>query len=153
MDQVLVYRNKCFDNIFMVDNNQNLCEGLTTKLFEIFLFKKLSRKDEYDVLDSADRQQKNDPDTSSNFQQVPTRLGKLSILDILLVLKTDHQLQLNGVTHTIYLHTAMMDWDDQGSKQNHDMSQSFARTQNKPKKLTMELEITVLDVKTDTILL
>lgn len=90
MDQILIFRNQCFENIFMVVDGENLYEGLSTKMFEIYGFKKLnvgSAIDEYDVLDSADRFLHT---VSDEKEGIPTQCGKLSILDILLILKVDH---------------------------------------------------------------
>lgn len=53
MDQILVLKNPRFEKIFSVED-ENLYEGLSTKMFEVYMFKKLNGEMDYEVLDSAD---------------------------------------------------------------------------------------------------
>ena len=54
-------RNIIFEQIFSVEDVYNLYEGLNTKMFEIYSFKKTQNggKNDYDILDSAAKNFKN----------------------------------------------------------------------------------------------
>jgi len=56
MDQILILKNPRFEKIFGLEDEENLYKGLNTKMFEIYIFKKLRSggMHEFEVLDSAD---------------------------------------------------------------------------------------------------
>ena len=56
MDQILVLSNDRFRQIFALEDN-NLYEGLSTKMFELFMFSKIKTMgdDDYEVLDTANQ--------------------------------------------------------------------------------------------------
>ncbi len=125
----------------------NLYEGLNTKMFEIYSFKKTPNggKNDYELLDSAAKNFKNknaDGEVSSDERQC----GKFSLLDILLTLKSSHQLDY-GQHHTIYLHTTrlMKATDNDDSNNYGSIKRKSGKKLIKPKKITIELEVTVID--------
>jgi hypothetical protein len=76
-----------------------------------------------------------------------TQCGKFSLLDILLTLKSNHQLEF-GQHHTIYLHTTRLlksndNFDD--SNPHGSIKRKSGKKFIKQKKITIELEVTVID--------
>jgi hypothetical protein len=117
-------------------------------MFELYSFKKTQNggKNDYDILDSAAQnfKNKNEDGEGSTDQKL---CGKFSLLDILLALKSNQQLEY-GQHHTIYLHTTRLlkstdnfdDSNNHGSIKRKSVSKFI-----KPKKITIELEVTVID--------
>jgi hypothetical protein len=80
MNQILLLKNQNFDRIFGIEDYENLYEGLNTQMFEMYIFKRIpnSGKNDFDVIDTADNQIKNEGGTKKQ---------KISIFDILLTIK------------------------------------------------------------------
>lgn len=59
MDEILILHNTRFEKIFSIED-ENLYEGLSTKMFEVFMFKKINTRGDidYEVLDTANQQVK-----------------------------------------------------------------------------------------------
>lgn len=56
MDKILLLKNVNFDKIFGIEDNQNLYEGLNTRMFEIYIFKRIPNNGKFDfeVIDTAE---------------------------------------------------------------------------------------------------
>ena len=80
MNQILLLKNQNFDRIFGIEDYENLYEGLNTQMFEMYIFKRIpnSGKNDFDVIDTAENQIKNEGGTKKQ---------KISIFDILLTIK------------------------------------------------------------------